>query len=128
MSRIQLTDSTLTAIQKMVEGNPGATVVCMQLVQKGPDIDPDDVFGGIGKILSLDTHRIYGSRIWMLYKDVCEQNIATMIGLLRAVQLGFLPEEDLQHAIDNYGESLDIPELLQKVKAKLPAFGIEVGV
>lgn len=117
-----LSMSTMDVLVAMADGNPGAFNVMMLLIEKTKGIDPDSALGGLGNILSLDTHGIYGPRIWMLFKDVCKQNLSHMIGLLRAVQLGHLSENRLSHAIDNYGDGLDIPALLAQVKETLPAF------
>lgn len=114
--------STFDVIAEMSDGNPGGLTVMMMLLEKTESIDPDAALGGIGSILSLDTHGIYGSRIWMFYKDVCGQNINKMLGLMRAVQLGYLTDNKLNHAIDNMGDGIDAPELLKQVKEYLPAF------
>ena len=121
-ARITLEDSTLSAIVKVSEGNPGATYVCAELYKQGETIDPNAAMGGMAPILALDTHGIYGSRIWMLYKDVCGSNLALTVAMLRAVQLGFLSESILNHAIDNYGEGLDVAEMYKMVKERLPKF------
>ena len=123
--RIEMTDTVVDVIIKLVEGNPGAVKVCTEMIKCGESIDPDSVWGGIGNLLSLDTHRIYGSRIWMLYKDVCGEDLTNTVGILRALQLGFLKEDVLQHAIDNYGEGIDVDLLISKVKALLPRFGVK---
>lgn len=122
MSRIQLTDNAHGAITKMVEGNPGALSVCVKLIKNTEQIDPQSFLGGFGKIMILDTFKIYGSRIWMLYKHVCNQDIVKTIGLLRACQLGFLPESALHLAIDNYGKGIDIDSLMNQVQECLPDF------
>jgi hypothetical protein len=121
-SRITLSDTGLSACMKMADGNPGAISVLAQALRQGGDIDPDAFMGGMGAILAMDTHKIYGPRIWMLYKDVCNQDLRVMLALLRSVQLGFLSDSEFDHAIDNYGEGLDIPVLVAKVEEKLPAF------
>ncbi|KKL70479.1 hypothetical protein LCGC14_1813030 [marine sediment metagenome] len=120
--RITLQDTLGSAIAKLAEGNPGAIHVCKEFVKKTKEIDPDDLLGEMSNILSLDTFAIYGSRIWMLYKDVCKQDIVKVIGLLRAAQLGFMTKSELDHAIDNYGESIDIDSLMSKVRERLPNF------
>lgn len=109
----------------MSDGNPGALTTMMTMMDKAESIDPDSILGGLGKIMSLDTHGIYGSRIWQLYSDVCKKNMNTTLGLMRAVQFGFLSEHKLSHAIDNYGEGLDIGNLLKQVKERLPNFTLE---
>ena len=119
--RIKLDDSTLDAITKLSEGNPGAINVMMRALKEGGDIDPDSFAGGFGVLLSLDSYSIYGSRIWMLYKDVCGTNLAEMQAVLRAVQLGLIPEAEMQTAIDNYGQGLT-ENIMEMVQESLPDF------
>jgi hypothetical protein len=38
---------------------------------------------------------IYGPNVWVIFKDVCEQNHARMLAVLRATQLGMLSSEAL---------------------------------
>lgn len=122
--RIKLEDTTLDILTKMSEGNPGALNVMMMLLKEAPAIDPDDFMGGLGVILSLDTHDIYGSHIWILYKDISGCDLITMCALLRAVQLGYLAETELASAISNNKmEPARIQEMVQKVKDRLPKFG-----
>ncbi len=99
---------------KMSEGNPGAVTVLMELYKEAPEIDPWSVLGGIGPVMWLDTLGVYGSRIWMLYKDVCGQDIAKTVWMIRAVQLGIMSETELNHRIDNYGRE-GIDEIIEKV-------------
>lgn len=123
MSRLELSDSGMQIAKKMAEGIPGAVTVLVGLLTKNEAIDPDSAFGPLGAIMTLDTCGIYGSRIWMLYKDVCGQDIVKTIGLLRAVQLGLLDEASLHAAIDNYGRGIDVDKCLTLVRAELPDFG-----
>lgn len=126
--RINIQMSTVEMIMAMADGNPGALNVMMEILDKATEIDCDDWLRPISPILSLDTHDIYGPRIWMLYKDVCNFNISHTIALLRAVQLGHMMEKDLNHAIDNNGEGIDIKQILAKVKESLPAFVMDTYV
>lgn len=126
--RIQLNTSIPGMIYAMSEGNPGATEVLAQLLgESGSRIDPDSAYGGFGTILRLDGLKIYGHRIWQLYKDVCGEHLGKMIAVLRANQLGLLGEEALNHAIDNYGDDLDVDTLAAKVQERLPNFQIEAA-
>ena len=120
--RIGLNDSLMDIIIKLSERNPGALGVCMDIYKKGGEIDPDDFMEGYGGLLALDTHGIYGPRIWMLFKDVCGGNLIATMAALRAVQLGFASDVALNYAIDNYGKGFDIKDLYAKVKAQLPKF------
>ena len=121
-TRLRLTDTAQTAIAKLSDGNPGALRVCCELFQQGAEIDPDAFGGGLSNLLSLDTHGIYGPDIWMLYKDVCASSLPKMVGVLRAVQLGIESESKLKHAIQSYGEGIDVDALFQAVCARLPNF------
>lgn len=125
MSRIQLIDNAITAITKMSDGNPGAATVLMQMLQKGGEIDPDDFMGGLGSVLALDSLGIYGSNIWVLYKDICGQEVNKMVAVLRAHQLGFISGNLILKASDeriNGIELIDVNSLYSKVKERLPRF------
>lgn len=117
--------SMMDVMMCMSDGNPGAMSVLIRLLKEAQLIDPQDVFGGLGTIMSLDTHGIYGPRIWMFYKDVCKQDLMSMIAVLRADQLGQLAgcsDKAIDHAIDNYGAGLDIPAIIEAVKKQLVEF------
>jgi len=111
----------------MSEGNPGALTVCMNIIKNGEQIDPDNLMGGLGVILSLDTLGLYGSKIWMLFKDVCGSNLPKMIAVLRGWQLGFLSAAKIHHAVENYGEGINVDEICTKVVKQLPRFQLKVA-
>jgi hypothetical protein len=92
------------------------------MLRQGAEIDPDDFAGGLGNLLSMDTLGLYGSRIWMLFKDVCKEDLRVTCALLRAWQLGFLSDMKLKTAIDNYGEGIDVAWLVAQVEKRLPRF------
>lgn len=124
--RIKLTDSIQSVITKMAEGNPGAAIAMIELVEKGAAIDPDSAWGGWGALMSLDTADIYGSGIYVLFSDICDRDPAKTIAVLRACQLGILPEATLKDACsrqDRSGKQIINPEdLYKKVKEELPNF------
>ena len=124
-TRIEMSDSLQSTMFKMSDGNPGALSVCMDIMEHGGRIDPDNALGAIGTILSLDTVNVYGPRIWMLYKDVCGENLSKMIGLIRANQLGIVDRSTLDHAIDNRGDGIDVDDLGRQVKRRLSGFVID---
>jgi hypothetical protein len=97
-------DSEMTVVQTvsaLAEGNPGALSVCVDILK----------LGSVAPLLLIDSFGIYGSKIWMLYKDVCGQSVSGVIALLQAVQLGELSEDTLHHAIENYGAGIDVPAI-----------------
>ena len=122
--RLDLADNGSAIIMKMADGNPGAIGVMMDILKHAEEIDPDNILGCTGTLFSLDSYGIYGSDIWMLYKDICEQDLYSMLALLRAVQLGFCHVDELIAAIRN-GEMQQgrLVELIFKVQERLPNFG-----
>lgn len=122
MSRIQLADTTQSVIMKMCEGNPGAVRVLCECLKDGAAIDPYGAMGGLHPILSMDTLELYGSRIWMLYADVCGHDLRCMIAVLRAWQFGFTSSAEINHAVESYGKGMDVPALVAKVEERLPKF------
>jgi hypothetical protein len=126
MPRLDFTDTVLSMVKKLSEGNPGAIKVIAFLFEKGEAIDPDCAFGsGLLPVMSLDTYGIYGPRIWMLYKDVCGESITYTLAVLRAVQLGLMRESVMNHAIDHRGEGIDVADVLTQVRKELPRFAFD---
>lgn len=121
--RIELEDSMQDIFVKLGEGNPGGLTVCMELAQVSCEVDPACLFGPLGPLLSLDSFGIYGSRIWMLHKDVCGCDHVKTLACLRARQLAIITQSELDHAIDNYGEGVDPEDLLAKVDERLKDLG-----
>jgi hypothetical protein len=123
--RIVIFDPSITPqdiIILLADGNPGALTVMMQILMKADVIDPDNELGSIVYLLDLDRLNIWGSRIWMLYKDVCGENITKTLAVLRANQLGLIADDPIHYAIDNHGLGLDSDQMLMIVKNKLPQF------
>jgi len=121
-ARIELTDTTEAALFKISEANPGALSVCIKILTETEKIDPDNGLGGLGVILTLDGLDIYGSKIWMLYNDVCGQRLSCMLAVLRGFQLGFVTRAQLLHAVENSGDGLNLEDIASKVAACLPRF------
>lgn len=123
--KIKLEDDFETIMLKMSDGNPGAITVMMDIVDKGSSIDPECGFPLL-HILALDGMDIRGSDIWILYKDVCHENLTLMLALLRAKQLGIVSETHVKAAIKNGGSPLDLMnDILKNVKLQLKEFDRE---
>jgi len=123
MSRINLKDSLRDIVISMSEGNPGALRVCMEIVSSSRSIDPDSALGEFGPLIFLDSLGIYGPSIWMLYKDVCGEDVTKLLAVLRAAQLGIISNSTVMEALSSYGNGLDADEVLEKVRESLPNFG-----
>src|SRR3989338_1647639 len=134
MAKERLTDlnaSVMDIIITMSGGNPGALTACMELMRKGHLVDPDDIFQGLGSIMTLDTMNIWDSRLYMLWSDVCGRDIGKMIDVLRAYQLGQLAgatEAVINYAIDNRGKGLDLDAVVAAVQQRLPNFKVNGAV
>ena len=117
------------SIIAMVEGNPGATMVLMEMLKVSHKIDPDSLLGSLGALTALDEYGIYGTDIYVLYNDICDRDNVKFLATLRAVQLGFLELsvlKDAAHRQDYSGKSLiNTEEILSRVKERLPNFGRE---
>jgi hypothetical protein len=120
--RLQLNHSLPDILWEMSKGNPGAASVLIRLFAEGSTIDPHDAFGGMGSIMALDSHDIYESNIWLLYKDVCGENLSKMVALLRAVQLGYLSEAELRLMLRNKPTKKTLDALFKQVTGRLERF------
>jgi hypothetical protein len=125
--RIQLHDSTLAIVSKMCEGNPGAMQILMEMLSpKTDEIDPNNMLGGMGAVLMLDTVGIYGGGIYTLHNDICGRDMVKTLAVIRAVQLAFLDGVVLRNACslnDRSGKDMvPVEELYKKVKERLPEF------
>lgn len=123
--RITLTDSLGDACIKLAEGNPGAVTVLAMSIRVSERVDPQSAYAHYTGLIGFDAEEIYGCRIWMLYKDVCKHNIIHTLALLRAVQMGILSKQKLNHAIDHAGEGLKEEQLLEvvnKLRERLPSY------
>ena len=91
--RITLEMSLIDAVVALAEGNPGALTVLKKVL----DTDPLE---GFFKLLNFDSFGVYGSKIWMLYKDVCGEDLNKVLSLLDDVRLGKISREKLHEMIE----------------------------
>jgi len=118
---LDMTDTVRDFVLKMSGLNPGALSVLVEFANTSAEIDPDAMFPF--NMLGFDSYGILNSKIWMLYKDVCKQDITCVHAVMRSLQLGIEKEEKVYHAIENRGEGLDTAALLVAVQGYLPKFG-----
>ena len=69
------------AVFALAQGNVGATIVLDWIILLENQIDPGCRSGHY--FLTLDYYGIYGSDIWVLYKDVCKHSIENVFAVLR---------------------------------------------
>lgn len=73
-NRITLESTPISAIVAMSEGNPGAVQALSELMKTDM---------GFIDLCHLDDAGIYGSDIWVGYKNVCDFDIEKFIGMAR---------------------------------------------
>lgn len=66
--RLRESDSPMTAVVKMCEGNPGAATALSELLNTA------GVAAGLMAVLTCDDLGLYGWKIWIAYKDYCGQD------------------------------------------------------
>lgn len=109
-SRIDLMDNTISAVSKMSDGNLEAINAMMMILKEHDAIDPQAAMGGMGAILSLDTYKIYGTDIYILYSDKCGKDIRRMLMILRATQLGFFSNTKLKEMAHDQMRQVNLTE------------------
>lgn len=122
MSRLNLDMNINDALFAMSGGNPGAIQVILESVRVGHEVDPEGM-GAWGFVLNLDELEVYDNLIWRLYKSLCGEDIAKSMALVRSVQMGVLPREKFQEALDKK-TTLDIDEVLRGLRERLPSFQV----
>lgn len=122
VDRIVMTDTLLGAVEKLASDHPGAIVSLSALMNASVVFDPDAAAGAWVPLFTLDRCRLYGEQIYRLCHDLCNSEPLAALACLRAVQLGFLPEARLHHAIvaNDRAVPLACMELLTE---HLPRFG-----
>lgn len=129
MSIIKERDTLQETVVKMSRGNPGAVRVLCEMLKDTAAIDPDSSLGALTCLLQLDMMGIYGDGIWLLYKDICGEDLVKTIAVTRASQLGIIDPDKVVEAINCHrtaqpqAAEIDPDDLLAKVQERLPAFG-----
>lgn len=116
-TKLELTDNFMEIMLKMSEGNPGAATVLMNIMNNPHVFAPADP---IMVILQLDSLGIYGSHIWILYKDVCKEDITLLNIVLKHVSYGEISREKLREHINTSKKfnNLYTPEELNRRYSK----------
>lgn len=98
--RIKLSDTGISAITKLVDGNPGAIRALTELM-KYRDAENPSGNGGFFAMLNIDSAGIYGPDLWLLYKDVCDHDIKKMSNVLKLYEMGTLSGRGILEVIRN---------------------------
>ncbi len=107
--RINRDMSTLDAIMAIGEGNPGALTVLANLAKSSND----NLWAA--DLLTLDSYRIYGSKIWRLFKDCCGESLDNFKNTIAHLRLGMFPIQQVQA---NLNAERPVSFLDEKIVAK----------
>jgi hypothetical protein len=123
MDRLAGPDNKTLGAERMAGRDTKTMGILMTLSMRAPQVDPDNFSGALGPLLDLDRAGIYGKDIATLFQ-VCGENAAVMVGVLRAEGLGFTSTEKIKAAISTHGqpdaEKLDVQGLVTQVMDRLP--------
>ena len=116
-------------IVDLSEGNPGAILAMSEMVKIADVVDPSNMGKQNSPILNLKWAGLKGWRIHVLFADLCGNDPALAIAVLRACQLNIISENELLCACENEGilpdrTLLKVWDLVPKVKAKVNLVGI----
>lgn len=115
MSKIQLTDSTMEILYKMSEGNPGAISILTKLLSKETTQELVDSIMNV--ILPLDTLGVYGSKLYMLWVDACDNNTDKVKKVIELWRTGKLTREEIHENLNqHYAKPFDQVEVFFKKK------------
>lgn len=104
MTKFNGTESTMEMLVAMAEGNPGAATVLAQTINhKWKNNIP-----GLLVVLHLDDLEIYGSDIWVLYKNCCGEDLDKMGDVIHASVTGKLSAADIKLHIENQESSWNL--------------------
>lgn len=121
--------SPMMELSQLAGGNPGATIVLLEILKFVSEVDPDSSTGGRIYFECLRQLPLKESKIWVLFSDVCKKNIYATMGILRAYQMSLITREDILTAVAEAEvtreSSLDVKGILEKVKAVVPHFQTE---
>jgi hypothetical protein len=115
-NRVALTDTPMSMIMKMSEGNPGCCTFLCEMLKKR------DWFGSVPPellMLHFDTIGLYGSRLYMLWNDCCDRDLDKVELVLRNYQMGELTEKEI---MDNVSQGRGTPfENLKTLEELFPS-------
>ena len=100
MSILKETDDNKVCITKLCQNNPGCVMSLMELAEhygtvRNPHIED------LGLFHLLDEFEIYGTEIYILWNDKCNQDIEKFILLIRATQFNIVTLKNLKRMAED---------------------------
>lgn len=75
--RINASDNLLAIVSKLSDDNTGAFMVCSNIYIKTKNDFKQ--MQGLRPFLDLDAMGLYGEKIWVAYKEICKEDIDTLL-------------------------------------------------
>lgn len=83
--KIKADMTVLDTCMAMGEGNPGAIVCVIEMMNQGMLLD----------LLMLDTKEVYGEKLYMLWNDCCDRDMEKYKKTLELIRTGAITDEQL---------------------------------
>lgn len=114
-------------VRELCGNNPTVMLNLIEVYNKVPEIDPDNAMGGNSVLYLLDSYQIYDNDIYVLFKDVCAQDPALFLAVLKSVSLKELELERLKERLKKLhpvspAEELPVQQLYARVVHRYPRF------
>lgn len=90
--RITLNMNMSEMLSTMSEGNPGALICMMELLENDPMAILD--------ILYFDSMGIYGSKIYMIWNDCCGRDMSKFKETIQYLRSGAVSEEEIHENLN----------------------------
>ncbi len=118
MEKITAEMGALEIMSIMSEGNMGAAMVILQMLQ---DTDPRSFFD----ILLCDSHDIRGSKLYMLNNDCCGRDFGKFKRTLMMIRCGTFKEEQIHQNLDLVRA---IPFIDEEIQIEgVPSYDVDFG-
>ena len=89
------------ALKTLAAGNQNSLLVLQEIDKNAMVFDPEVISDRL--FIQLDQAGIRGKRIYSLYKTVCDEDLETIVTLLRDMDLGLLNGNAVNELIDTDG-------------------------
>lgn len=125
--KISLQDDIRTITVKLAGGNPGALEALCSFFPVITDIFKEHQGEALFQIfMFLDTYRIYGTDIYVFWRDICGRNTFKTIAVIEACKIGLFDARilaDVCHRQDYSGRDMvPVCDLVKQVCEQSPLF------
>jgi hypothetical protein len=113
-------------MMEMSDGNPGAATALATMAGSYERFDPMSAFKGWTALLWLDDKELYGSNIWVFYKDLCNEDMNKVVIIIRANQLGLMSTHEVNKHIKERGANVAWQAFADEIKSQIGEFNVQL--